>query len=176
MGLIWLNPSTVHRGGLCCLGGVDLSYCWEIAFPALISWSFTDRGRWGCRGRKGSDFIPIRTGLKIGECSGPRSRRKELILGGQGINLPKVGDFDAGLRLSATSGRRGVGERGYSGVEKLVRWAGIAIEDEDAFVIEQKLRGFSTGKSPSLDLLAQAAMGVMISNSWELSSSGGSLT
>ena len=28
-----------------------------------------------------------------------------------------------------------------SGAEELVRWAGIAIEDEDAFVIERKLRG-----------------------------------
>jgi hypothetical protein len=75
------------------------------------------------------------------KCSGPRSRRKKLILGGQGINLPKVGDFDAGLRLSAASGQRGVGGRGYSGTEELVRWVGIAIEDEDAFVMEGKFGG-----------------------------------
>ncbi len=34
-----------------------------------------------------------------------------------------------------------MGSRGNSGAEELVRWAGIAIEDEDAFVIERKLRG-----------------------------------
>jgi hypothetical protein len=36
-----------------------------------------------------------------------------------------------------------VGSRGNSGAEELVRWAGIAIEDEDAFVIERKLQKWS---------------------------------
>ncbi len=62
--------------------------------------------------------------------------------GGQSRIPPKTGCFDARLRLSAAIwAAAGVGWRSYSGAEELVRWARIAIENEDAFVIEGKLRG-----------------------------------
>jgi hypothetical protein len=77
----------------------------EISFASP---DFLEAREPGQGAEEGYNFTEFHLCGKIGEASKPRSRRKELILGGKRLILPKIGLSDPGLRLSsAFGGRRG---------------------------------------------------------------------
>ena len=95
----------------------------------------------GVQGAEGVRFHRNAPCTKIGEGSGPSSRRKGLGFGVQSRIRCQMGHLDARLRLSAASGRRGAEEESYSGTEELVQWERVSVQDEDAFIIEGQFGG-----------------------------------